>query len=94
MDLFENQKQEIYNPAPIQDNFPDLNTKWFPQFDEEIKTKIGSDLDKGSDILKKAMSLYWFGLGLTTLLIILPAIIRFLYEFSNWAYDKSGNIFP
>ena len=94
MDPFENQKTEIYQPAPVQDDFPDFNTRWLPQIDEGIKTKTGSSLEKWSDILRKAMNLYWFGLGLTALIIILPAIIRFLYEFSNWAYDSAGNIFP
>lgn len=94
MDLFENQKQEIYQPPLVKDDFPDLNARWLPQDEEGIKTKIGSNLEKGSDIFKKAMNFYWFGLGLTALIIILPALIRLLYEFSNWAYDNAGNIFP
>ncbi len=94
MDLFKDQKQEIYKPPLVQDDFPTINTKWLPQFDDEIKTHVGSNLEKGSDILKKAMSLYWFGLGFTALIIILPAILRFLSEFSKWAYERSGNIFP
>lgn len=94
MDPFENQEQEIYQPPQVQNDFPDFNTRWLPQFDEGIKTKIGSILEKGSDIFKKSMNLYWVVLGLTALIIILPAIIRFLYEFSNWAYDWAGNIFP
>jgi hypothetical protein len=35
-----------------------------------------------------------YGLGLVALIIILPAIVRFLYEFSRWAFDAAGNIFP
>ncbi len=94
MDLFENQKQEIYQPPPVQNDFPDFNTKWLPQFEEGIKTKVGNNLEKGSDILKKATGLYWFGLGLTILLIFLPAILRFIYEFSRYLFEKAGNIFP
>ena len=94
MALFQDLKPEIYKPPAIQDEFPNLNTKWMPQFDEDIKTKIGSNLEKGSDILKKGTNLYWFGLGLTALIIILPAILRFLFEFSRWAYDRAGAIFP
>lgn len=94
MDLFEKKEQEIYHPPSVQDDFPNFNTKWMPQFDEEIKTKIGNNLEKGSDILKKGTNLYWFGLGLTALIIILPAILRFLFEFSRWAYDGAGAIFP
>ena len=94
MDIFEHPKQEIYQP-PAQDNqFPDFNTRWLPQFDEGIKTKTGKSLDQGSDILKKSCSFYIYGLGLAALVIILPAIVRFLYEFSRWAYEAAGNVFP
>lgn len=94
MDLFENQKHEVYQP-PVQNNqFPDFNTRWLPQFDEGIKTKTGKSLDQGSDILKKASNFYVYGLGLTALIIIFPAIARFLYEFSRWAFDAAGKIFP
>jgi hypothetical protein len=94
VDPFENPKQEIYQP-PVQENqFPDFNARWIPQFNEGIKTKTGKNLEKGSDIFKKGSSFYIYGLGLTALIIILPAIIRFLYEFSRWAYDRAGNIFP
>ena len=94
MDPFENQKHEIYQP-PAQDNqFPDFNTRWLPQFEEGIKSKTGKKLDQGSDILKKASNFYIYGLGLVALIIFLPAIVRFLYEFSSWAYEAAGNIFP
>ena len=93
-DPFENQKQEIYQPPAIDNQFPDFNTRWLPQFDEGIKTKTGKNLEKGSDILKKSASFYRYGIGLTALLIILPAIVRFLYEFSSWAYKAVGKIFP
>ena len=94
MDPFEDLKQEIYQPPAVQDEFPNFNTRWMPQFDEGIKTKIGSNLEKGSEILKKSTTFYWIGLGLTALIIILPAILRFLFEFSRWAYDGAGAIFP
>ncbi len=94
MDPFEHPKQEIYQP-PIPDNqFPDFNTRWLPQFEEGIKTKTGKNLDKGSDIIKKSCNFYMYGLGLAALIIFLPAIVRFLYEFSSWAYEAAGNIFP
>jgi len=94
MDPFENQKHEIYQP-PVQDaGFPDFNAKWLPQFEEGIKTKTGKTLEQGTDILKKTSNFYMYGLGLIALLIILPAILRFLYEFSRWAFENAGNIFP
>ena len=94
MDPFENQQHEIYQP-PVPDNqFPDFNTRWLPQFEDGIKTKTGKNLDKGSDILKKSCNFYMYGLGLAALIIILPAIARFLYEFSSWAFDAAGKIFP
>ena len=94
MDPFENQNHEIYQP-PAQDNqFPDFNTRWLPQFDEGVKTKTGKTIEQGTDILKKGSSFYMYGLGLIALIIILPAILRFLYEFSRWAFDAAGNIFP
>ena len=75
MDPFENPKQEIYKP-PVPDNqFPDFNTRWLPQFEEDITTKTGKNLDKGSDILKKTCSFYMYGLSLAALLIILPAAL-------------------
>jgi len=94
LDPFENQSQEIFQPPTQENQFPDFNTRWLPQINDGIKTKTGKNLEKGSDILKKASSFYIYGLGLSALVIILPAIIRFLYEFSSWAYDKAGNIFP
>ena len=94
MDIFENQNQEIHQPPAVQDEFPNFNTRWMPDFDEGIKTKIGSNLEKGSDILKKSTNLYWISLGLTALVIILPAILRFIYELSRWAYNGAGSIFP
>ena len=94
MDPFENQKHEVYQPSTQDNQFPDFNTQWLPQFEEGIKTKTGKSLDQGSDILKKASGFYFFGLGLTALIIFLPAIVRFLYEFSSWAYEAAGNIFP
>lgn len=94
MDPFErNQEQEIYHPASVPDDFPDFNTRWLPQFDEGIETETGKNLEKGSDILKKASSFYIFGLGLIALIITFPAILRFLYEFSRWAYNWAGDIF-
>ncbi len=94
MDPFENHKQEIYQPPPVQDGFPDFNARWIPEFDEGIKTKIGENLEKGSDVTKKASKFYMYGLGLIALIIILPAIMKFLIEFSSWAFDAAGNIFP
>ena len=94
MDPFENQKHEIYQPPAKDSQFPDFNTRWLPQVDEGIKTKTGKSLDQGSDILKKASNFYIYGLGLTALIIFLPAIVRFLYEFSSWAYEAAGNVFP
>lgn len=94
MDPFENQKTEIYQPPAQDAGFPDFNTKWLPQFEEGIKTKIGKKLEQGTDILKKGSNFYIYGLGLIALLIILPAILRFLYEFSRWAFENAGNIFP
>ena len=93
-DPFEPQKTEIYQPPSQEPNFSDFNIRWLPTFDEGIKTKIGTNLEKGSDILKKASSFYVYGLGLVTLLIILPPVIRFLYEFSSWLFDVAGNLFP
>ncbi|MCK4454605.1 hypothetical protein KAU51_04685 [Candidatus Parcubacteria bacterium] len=94
MNPFENQKHENYHP-PTQDiGFPDFNTRWSPQFNEGIKTKTGKILEKGADILKKASNFYMYGLGLIALLIFLPAILRFLYEFSSWVFDAAGKIFP
>ena len=94
LDPFENQKNEIYQP-PVQDTgFPDFNVRWLPQFDEEIKSKTGKNLEKGTDILKKTSNFYMYGLVLIALLIILPAILRLVYEFSRWAFDAAGNIFP
>ena len=94
MDPFENQKYEIYQP-PVQDaGFPDFSAKWIPQLDEGIKTKTGKILEEGTDIFKKSSNFYMYGLGLIALLIVLPAILRFLYEFSRWAFENAGNIFP
>ena len=94
MDIFENQKPEIHHPPAQDAGFPDFNTRWLPLFDEGIKTKTGKTLEQGTDILKKTSNLYMYGVGLIALLIILPAILRFLYEFSRWAFDAAGNIFP
>ncbi|HEC66930.1 MAG TPA: hypothetical protein ENI23_16770 [bacterium] len=93
LDPFEDHKQDIYQPPPVQDGFPDFNTRWAPEIDEGIKTKTGEGLDKGTDVLKKASNFYIYGLGLIALIIILPAILRFLYELSRWAYNWAGNIF-
>jgi len=95
MDPFETKQSEIYQPPPVQDEFPDFNVqKLLPQLEDEVKTITGRNLEKGSDILKKSMSLYWVALGLTALLIILPALLRLLFEFSSWAYEWAGKIFP
>ena len=95
MDLFENQEQETFHPPSIQDDLPNINTRWLPEpADDDLKTKIGTSMERTSDTLKKSMNLYWIGLGLICLITILPAILRFIVEFSRWAYDKAGNIFP
>lgn len=94
MDPFENQNQEIHQPQPLDNQFPDFNTRWLPPFEEGIKTKTGKNLEKGSDILKKASNFYFLGIGVVALIIFLPTIVRFLYEFSSWAYEAAGNIFP
>ncbi len=93
-DPFKTQEAEIFHPEGHDSSFPDFNTRWLPTFDEDIKTKAGMNLEKGSDILKKASSFYMYGLGLIALLIILPAILRFLYELSSYLFDISGNLFP
>ncbi len=93
MDPFENQKQEIYQP-PVPDNqFPDFNTRWLPQYEEGIETKTGKILDKGSDILKKSCNFYMYSLVLIALIIFFPTIVRFLYELSSWAYEGATNLF-
>lgn len=93
-DPFESKKTEIYQP-PVQDNgLADfLNTQWAPQFDEGLNTKTGKNLEKGTDILKKASYFYFFALGLIALLIFSPTIIRLLYELSSWLFDGVGKIF-
>lgn len=94
MDLFEIPKQEVQHPPAQANEFSDFNIKWIPPFEEGIKTKTGKNIDKVVDITKKAAGFYMYGLGLVALLIILPAIVRFLYEFSRWAYEAAGNVFP
>ena len=94
MDPFENHKQEKYQAPSVHDEFLNFNTRWIPDFDEGIKTKIGKSLEKGADVFKKASNFYMYGLVLIALIIILPAIIKFLMEFSSWAFDAAGNIFP
>jgi hypothetical protein len=74
--------------------FPDFNAQMLPRFDEGNKTKTSKNIDKGTDILKSTANLYMYGLGVVALLIFLPAILRLLYEFSCWAYDFAGTIFP
>lgn len=96
-DPFENKKQktEIYQPPVGEAGFPDfINTQWpIPSFEEGIKTKIGNNLEKGTDILKKASNFYFFALGLIALIIFFPTIIRFLYEISSWLYEVIGKLF-
>lgn len=94
MDPFEDHNQEIYQPQPLDNQFPDFNTRFLPQFDEGLKTKTGKNLDKGSDILKKACKFYFCGIALIALIIFMPVILKFLIEFSSWAFEKSGKIFP
>ena len=91
---FGNKMPEISQAPPPENQFPDFNTKWLPQFEEGLKTKVGNNIEKGSDILKKAAGLYWFGLGLTILIVFLPAILRFIYGLSKYLFEKAGNIFP
>ncbi|MDM8535870.1 hypothetical protein QUF70_03880 [Desulfobacterales bacterium HSG17] len=93
MDLFKNQKQETTSPPMQNAGFPNFNTTWIPH-DESIKTKTGKNLDKGTDILKKTFNFVFVIVGLIILMIFLPTIFRFFYEFSSWAYDEAGNIFP
>lgn len=96
MDLFEicDQKNETSYPPTKDIQFPNINTKWFPQFEDGINTKVGTSIEKVTDILKKTISFFWIGLGLLVLLFFLPALLRFLYEFSKYLFEKSGSIFP
>ena len=94
MDPFDNQPQEAITPEVQQDQFPNFNTGWLPVPEEELTTRTAKNLEKGSQTLKKASGFYFYGLGLAFLLIILPAIIRLFYEFSAWAFEKAGTIFP
>ncbi len=96
MDPFKSDQQENY-PISNLDNtpqFPDFNTQWMPQFEEGVKTKLGSNIEKGTDIIKKASNLYLFAIGLVALLMILPPLGRLMYEFSKWSFDFVGKIFP
>ena len=73
--------------------FPDFNSQWTSPVDEGIKTKLGGGIEKGTDIAKKAAYFYVYGVLLVTLLILLPTIFRFVYEFASWTYSHVGNIF-
>ncbi len=88
------QKNTPAENTDINSTFLDFNTKWLPQLDEDTKTKFGKTIEKGTDITKKAFNLYMYGLALTVLIIILPVLLRLAYEFSTWAFDFVGNIFP
>ena len=87
---------EKNSPVSIETNssFPDFNTQWLPPFEEGPHTKLGSTIEKGTHIAKKTFGFYMCGLGLIALISILPVLLRFMYEFSSWAFDKVGNIFP
>ena len=94
MNPFDNQTQEAITPEVQESQFPDFNTRWLPVPEEELTTRTAKNLEKGSETLKKASGFYFYGLGFLFLMITLPAIIRLFYEFSAWAYEKAGNIFP
>ena len=102
MDPFENNHnvygQQTRNPNDpnysIGNVFPDFNSQWMSQPEEGIKSKIGKDIEKGTDIAKKASNFYLYGIGLIALLILLPPFWRFVYELSSWAFDHVGNMFP
>lgn len=94
MDLFKNQQHEVFHPPAQNMDFPSFDMKAFPHFEENVESKTGKGIEKGIEIVKKAAGFYMYGLGLTALLIFLPTMLRFLYEFSQWAFDAVGNIFP
>ena len=95
-DPFENNSKRNVQDETNVENFklPDFNTSWMPPFEEGIKTKVGRGIEKGTDIIKKTSNLYIYGLLLIILIIILPAILRLVYEFSSWAFDLAGKVFP
>ena len=96
MDPFEDNKFEVYQEEDkTHDNgFPDFNNQWMPSFEEDLKSKISNKIKKGTDILKNAANFYFFGIILVALIMVLPPIFRMVYEFSSWAFDQVGRIFP
>ena len=94
MDLFENEKQEVVFPPAQESSFPDFNSQWIPPFEEGISSKTGRVIEKGTDIFKKASGFYFALLGLTALVIFLPAFVRVLYGLSKWLFEMAEIVFP
>jgi len=95
-DPFENFKQnqsQNKEDDPIR-GFPDLNTKLVPWVEDRVKSNLGKDLEKGTDIFKQAINLIKSALIVIGTLIMVPALLRLMYEFSAWAFDQAGKVFP
>jgi hypothetical protein len=77
---------------------PEINFVQFPQPKSVDEIEYGSVpervIGKGVATLKRIMTLILVIAGLFTLGALAPPFVRFLYEFSRYAYLQAGRIFP
>jgi len=96
MDPFEDQAP---NPVPHDGSdqeppFFDLNDPWIGGPEDEHLSKPEKSLGIGTSIVKRAFMLVVFAAGFACLVLLLIPAMRFMWEFTKWAYDKMGGIFP
>ena len=96
MDPFEDQA-----PNPIQQDgggqespLFDLSGPWISGPEDEHLSKPEKSLGSCTSTVKRAFMLVVFTAAFACLVLLLIPAMRFVWEFTKWAYKEMGGVFP
>lgn len=72
----------------------DLARPWISGADDEHLTRPEKSLGSCTSIVKRAFMLVLFTAAFACLVLLLIPGLRFMWEFSRWAYEEMGGVFP
>ena len=95
MDIFNRQPRQNYRqPGEEQIEIPMVpNQQWMPPVYDARPPLPSRGIEHASGIVKRIFMLVLFIAGLATTIALLFPGLRFVYEFSKWAYKEAGYLF-
>jgi hypothetical protein len=96
MDPFEDQTPNPVPPGADRQEPPlfDLARPWISEAEDDRLTRPEKSLGSSTSIVKRAFMLVLFTAAFACLVLLLIPGLRFMWEFSQWAYEEMGGVFP